>query len=136
MLITVDPADPRPIYAQIVDEVRRALVVGTLLPDDPLPSTRQLAADLRVNPNTVAQAYQELERQNVVYVRRGQGTFARRLVFASTDRSALAAKVAMRAIQDAHRNGLEVGELLAAIKQSGAKKPHTASEPGKRRAGS
>ena len=76
VLVSIAPHDPRPIYLQIVDEVRRALVLDTLAPDDPLPSVRQLAVDLRVNPNTVSQAYRELERQGVVHVRRGQGTFA------------------------------------------------------------
>ena len=75
MQLTINTADPRPIYVQIMDEVRRAIVLDTLRPEDPLPSVRQLAGDLRVNPNTVAQAYRELERSGTVYVRRGQGTF-------------------------------------------------------------
>jgi len=75
IIFHIDPADSRPIYLQIMDEVRRAVVVGTLGPDSPLPSVRQLAADLRVNPNTVQQAYRELEREGLIYVRRGQGTF-------------------------------------------------------------
>jgi GntR family transcriptional regulator len=74
MFVALDSNDPRPIYVQIVDEVRRALVVGDLAADDPLPSVRRLATDLRVNPNTVSQAYRELERDGVVEVRRGQGT--------------------------------------------------------------
>ena len=75
ILITIDPADPRPIYVQITDEIRRGIVLGTLKPDDPLPSVRQLAGRLRVNPNTVQQAYRELERVELIYMRRGQGTF-------------------------------------------------------------
>jgi len=75
LLIAIDETDPRPIYQQIVDEVRRALVLGSLGEEDPLPSVRQLAADLRVNPNTVQQAYRELEREGLVYVRRGLGTY-------------------------------------------------------------
>ncbi|MBA2572572.1 MAG: GntR family transcriptional regulator, partial [Gemmatimonadetes bacterium] len=54
MLLAINTADARPIYVQIMDEVRRGLVLGTLKPEDALPSVRQLAADLRVNPNTVA----------------------------------------------------------------------------------
>ena len=65
----------RPLYLQIMDEVRRALVVGTLRAEDPLPSVRELASQLVVNPRTVLQAYRELEREGVLYVRRGQGTF-------------------------------------------------------------
>src|SRR5688572_12087904 len=75
MLINLDPNDGRPLYLQIMDDVRRAIVVGSLRAEDPLPSVRELAAELVVNPRTVSQAYQELEREGVIYVRRGQGTF-------------------------------------------------------------
>ena len=56
MLIEIQPGDTRPIYLQIMDEIRRAVVIGTLKKDEGLPSVRELAADLRVNPNTVQQA--------------------------------------------------------------------------------
>eukprot|EP01030_Chromulinospumella_sphaerica_P031840 gene31840-32511_t len=77
-----------------MDEVRRALVLGALRPEDPLPSVRQLAGDLRLNPNTVAQAYRELEREGVVYVRRGQGTFVSDLPAAAPEREAIVREVA------------------------------------------
>ena len=75
MKVSISTTDPRPIYLQIMDEIRRALVLGNLKPEDPLPSIRQRASELRVNPNTVTQAYTELEREGIVYVRRGRGTF-------------------------------------------------------------
>jgi len=115
MLISVDPGDSRPIYVQIVDEVRRAMVIGTLSPDAPLPSVRQLAVELRVNPNTVSQAYRELEREGLAYVRRGQGTFVAATSVNGTERRALAAAVAGRALRDAYRNGLTARELIDAI---------------------
>ena len=117
MLISLDPQDTRPIYVQIVDEVRRALVLGTLGPDDPLPSVRDLAVKLRVNPNTVSQAYRELERQGMVYVRRGQGTYATAGQTDGVERRALADGVAQRALHDARRNGLAVDELIDAIRK-------------------
>lgn len=116
MLITVDSNDPRPIYIQIVDEVRRALVLGTLSPDESLPSVRQLAVTLRVNPNTVSQAYRELERQGLAYVRRGQGTFASDPRLDGDDRRTLANEVAARALHDAYRNGVNADELIEAIR--------------------
>ena len=116
MLISLDPQDTRPIYVQIVDEVRRALVLGTLAPDDPLPSVRDLAVKLRVNPNTVSQAYRELERQGMVYVRRGQGTYASPGQSDVVERAALAAAVAQRALHDARRNGLDTADLIDAIR--------------------
>lgn len=116
MLIAVDSNDSRPIYVQIVDEVRRALVLGTLAPEDPLPSVRQLAVELRVNPNTVSQAYRELERRGIAYVKRGQGTFVTEAKLDGNDRRILAAEVAARALRDAHRNGLGSDDLIAAIR--------------------
>ena len=63
MLVNLDPDDGRPLYLQIMDEVRRAVVVGTLRAEDPLPSVRELAGELVVNPRTVSQAYHELSRE-------------------------------------------------------------------------
>jgi GntR family transcriptional regulator len=120
MHVSIDTADPRPLYVQIMDEVRRGVVLGTLAPEDPLPSVRQLAADLRLNPNTVAQAYRELERDGVVYVRRGQGTFVALREGADEDRRALARGVAERALIDAHRHGIGPEELLDAIREAAA----------------
>jgi GntR family transcriptional regulator len=117
MLLAINTADARPIYVQIMDEVRRGLVLGTLKPEDALPSVRQLAGDLRVNPNTVAQAYRELEREGVVYVRRGQGTFITDASTNGTERRALARGVAERALVDAHRNGIGADELVDAIRE-------------------
>ena len=120
MQVSIDPGDARPIYVQIMDEIRRAVVLGTLRPEDPLPSVRQLAVDLRVNPNTVAQAYRELERAGVVYVRRGQGSFVAQVSPGDDDRRALAQGVAERALLEAHRNGLGVEDLIEAIREVAA----------------
>jgi GntR family transcriptional regulator len=116
--VSISTTDARPIYVQIMDEVRRGLVVGTLRPEDPLPSVRQLAAELRLNPNTVAQAYRELEREGVVHVRRGQGTFVSERTSGEEERRALALDVAERALVDAHRHGLGAEELVDAIREA------------------
>jgi GntR family transcriptional regulator len=116
-LIAIDVTDPRPIYVQIVDEVRRAVVVGSLEPGEPIPSVRQLAGELGVNPNTVKQAYQELERLGVTYVERGNGTFVAGGRALREDRAALAVGVAERALRDATRNGLSVSELVDALQR-------------------
>jgi GntR family transcriptional regulator len=129
MAFAIDTADARPIYVQIMDEIRRGLVLGTLRPEDPLPSVRQLSAELRVNPNTVAQAYRELERDGVVYVRRGQGTFVAAVSVNGSERRALAAAVARRALIDAHRNGIGADELVQAIRNEAASAGTTASTP-------
>lgn len=116
MHFAIDPNDPRPLYVQIVDEVRRALVLGHLAADEPLPPVRQLATELRINPNTVSQAYRELERDGVVEVRRGQGTYVVKPSLNGAQRRALVRAVAERALRDAHRAGLTADELIAAIR--------------------
>jgi GntR family transcriptional regulator len=118
LIVNLDPRDARPLYLQIMDEVRRALVVGTLRAEDPVPSVRELASQLVVNPRTVLQAYRELEREGVLYVRRGQGTFVASR--ARADRQALARDVAKRALLEARRNGLGVQELVRTIRQVAA----------------
>jgi GntR family transcriptional regulator len=121
VLITLDPRDRRPLYLQIMDDVRRAIVMGTLRGEDPLPSVRELAAELVVNPRTVSQAYQELEREGVVYMRRGYGTFVSPAVQRNgEERRNLARAVAERALLEARRNGLAVHELVLMIQELAA----------------
>ena len=74
---TVDPADPTPLYAQLDRGIRAAIAAGRLKAGDRLPTVRQLAVDLRINANTVAKVYAELERAGVLATQRGIGTFVR-----------------------------------------------------------
>ena len=122
MLVNIDPNDGRPLYLQIMDEVRRAIVVGTLRAEDPMPSVRELASELVVNPRTVSQAYHELEREGVLYVRRGQGTFVSPAVKrgGGERRRSLVREVAKRALLEARRNGLGAEELVAMIQKLAA----------------
>jgi GntR family transcriptional regulator len=71
----INPSDAAPIWRQIEEGMRRMISLGTLSPGDAVPSVRDLARDLRVNPNTVARAYQRLTDAGVFAVRRGEGTF-------------------------------------------------------------
>jgi GntR family transcriptional regulator len=71
----VQPADPRPIWRQIEEGLRRLLASGFLIPGDPVPSVRELATDLRINPATVSKAYQQLVGAGLLEVRRGDGTY-------------------------------------------------------------
>ncbi len=67
----------KPVYLQLVDQVKAAMASGSLQPGDSLPSIRPLAEDLRVNRNTVAKAYAELENQHVIETITGKGCFVR-----------------------------------------------------------
>ena len=71
----INPSDPTPLYAQLGRAIRFAIVTGKLQIGEQLPTVRRLAVDLRVNANTVAKVYTELERAGVVETRRGVGTF-------------------------------------------------------------
>ncbi len=75
MLFQVNFKSGKPVYLQLVDQVRHAAAAGSLRPNDPLPSIRPLAEQLRVNRNTVAKAYGELESQGVIETVPGKGCF-------------------------------------------------------------
>jgi GntR family transcriptional regulator len=74
-VISIDPRDSTPIYAQIERGLRAAIATGRLKAGDQLPTVRQLAVDLRINANTVARVYADLERRGVLETRRGVGSF-------------------------------------------------------------
>ena len=67
--------DKSPIYLQIIDYIKMDIITGKLQGNDKLPSVREMSATLKVNPNTLQRAYQELERICIVYTQRGTGTF-------------------------------------------------------------
>ena len=71
----VDPRSHVPIYLQIADEIRAAVAAGLYRPGETLPSLRAMAVEVQVNPNTVQRAYDELEREGLVYSQRGRGLF-------------------------------------------------------------
>ena len=74
-MITIDYKDRRPIYEQIVSSIEELAVRGVLEPDSQLPSVRQLAVELSINPNTIQRAYSQLEKTGVIYSVKGKGNF-------------------------------------------------------------
>jgi GntR family transcriptional regulator len=116
MIVVLDSTDPRPIYVQIMDEIRHAIARGSLKVDESLPSVRQLARDLRINPNTVSQAYRELERLGVVEGRPGQGTYVAKARVSAAQQRDLVRTVAARALRDAHRYGLDPEDVIRAMR--------------------
>jgi GntR family transcriptional regulator len=118
MHIVIEPGDPRPVFRQIVDEVQRCIATGILRAEDPLPAVRELARELKINPNTVQQAYRELERSGSAYVRRGVGTFVARIVRASDAKRAMVARqIAGRFLREGFRHGLLASDLMTALQE-------------------
>ena len=74
-IVSVDPGDPTPIYAQLERGLRAAIATNRLRPGDQLPTVRQLAVALKINANTVARVYADLERSGAIETRRGVGSF-------------------------------------------------------------
>lgn len=75
MWFHIDPASGVPVYLQIVGQVKHAVASGLLAPETKLPSIREVATGLTINPNTVAKAYQELEQEGAIVTVKGRGTF-------------------------------------------------------------
>jgi GntR family transcriptional regulator len=114
-LYNVDPSDPTPIYAQLERAIRFAIATERLSVGDRLPTVRQLAVDLRINANTVARVYSELERAGIVETRRGVGTFVCARDYEALprgDRKRELGLLADRFLSDASNLGFSVDEVL------------------------
>lgn len=74
-MFNINITSDKPIYEQIIDNIKELSLKKILKPEDKLPSVRSMASMLSVNPNTVSKAYQELERQKIIHTVRGRGTF-------------------------------------------------------------
>lgn len=111
-MFTLEPSASTPIYRQLMDQVRRYIASGQLKPGDPLPSVRDLAETLTVNPNTVSKAYNLLEHDGVLTRRRGQGM----IVAEPRDTpEALLSPALARLIREARQLGLSRTEVLRLI---------------------
>ena len=118
-LLTIDLRDATPIFAQIEHAIRAAIATGRLRPGDQLPTVRQLAVELKVNANTVARVYADLERAGVLETRRGVGSFIAATapdLARSTEehRRALQAFVT-RVLANADRQGFTVDDVVAGL---------------------
>lgn len=119
MFNQIDPRSPIPLYDQIATRIRVAVAAGDLSPGDSLPSVRQLAKRLRINPATVVQAYRELEREGFVEMRQGAGSFIREVEAPRRKkaRTRQAERLVREMFRQAARLGLDREELAAALKK-------------------
>jgi GntR family transcriptional regulator len=79
MQFRIDNASDRPVYLQIIDQVKRDIALGRLVRDERLPTVRQLAEQLAINPNTIAKAFRQLEQEGIIVTKAGAGAFVANL---------------------------------------------------------
>ena len=117
-LVLLEPRDPTPIYAQLDRGLRAAIATGRLQPGEQLPTVRQLAVELRVNANTVARVYAELERAGVIETRRGVGSFSAAGGADARPADAKARRLrtfVTRVLADAAAAGFSIDDVIAAL---------------------
>ncbi len=107
--ITISFGDPRPLYLQVIEQVKRRVAVGDLPPGTELPSIRELAAGLKISVITVKRAYLELERDGVIATRQGKGSVV-------ADRPGLQASIQESELRDHLKQAVSLGLLLGKSK--------------------
>lgn len=119
MLLRIDTTSSVPVYAQIVEQIKRAIAGGALKTGDSLPSLRDTAVKLRVNPLTVGKAYKQLEQEGLIETRHGLGSFVSAKADVSTD--GFRKDVLVRAVDDllvdAYHLGVPADELRELIEE-------------------
>jgi GntR family transcriptional regulator len=117
MLLRIDPHSSEPIFAQLVFQVKSEIARGGLAAGDRLPSVRELAKDVAINPNTVARAYEALEAEGVIVRRQGAGCFVTGQTSALRvdERRRRLDRLMDRAVTEAFHLGLEGHDLRAAL---------------------
>ena len=119
-MISLDPRDATPIYAQLERGLRAAIATGRLRPGDQLPTVRELAVDLRINANTVARVYAELERAGVIQTKRGVGSFVNATpaqAHPPREHERRLRAFVTRVLADAEGVGFTVDQVIAALDQ-------------------
>ncbi|MHC4064652.1 MAG: GntR family transcriptional regulator [Planctomycetota bacterium] len=114
----IDPQSGVPFYRQIIDQIQFAIADGRLGCGDRLPTVRQLAVDLKINPNTVARAYQELEIKGVVSTQMGTGTFIgdEKIEISELERQRMLDQISTELLSRAASYGLTLSEVLGALR--------------------
>jgi len=120
MLRAIDPKSATPIYRQVMDQISRAVAAGVVAAGDQLPSVRELAAQLLLNPNTVARVYRDLEREGLVETRRGEGTYisANASALREAERRRLVAEQLAVVARDVHAFGLSGTEAVKLFREA------------------
>ena len=125
--VSLDLASGVPVYRQIIDQVTTGMATGSLKPGDQLPTVRQLAVDLAINPNTVVRAYRELEIRGILETQQGTGTFisTRKIKPDEAERERRLDQIITEVVARAGAGGFTVNDLLDrlnALQQSPTKR--------------
>lgn len=116
-LIVINPRDPRPIYLQIKEGLCRLILSGAVKTGERLPSVRELAGQLAINPNTIQRAYRELENDGFIYSISGKGSFAAALDDVDAGRRSAKEREFRAAAQELLRLGTPKADLMAILDQ-------------------
>jgi GntR family transcriptional regulator len=117
MKFYIDPASGVPFYRQIIDQIKYAIARGELRPGDQLPTVRQLAVDLAINPNTVGKAYSQLEILGILQTQQGSGTFIspQKVEVSELERQEKLDTLCREFISSAASYGFTLDELIEAL---------------------
>ncbi len=118
MKFYIDPASGVPFYRQIIDQIKYAIARGELRPGDQLPTVRQLAVDLAINPNTVGKAYSQLEILGILQTQQGSGTFIspQKVEVSELERQEKLDSLCREFITSAASYGFTLNELIEALR--------------------
>ena len=115
-MLQLNYRDGRPIYEQVRDGLRQLLVTGAIQPGEKLPSVRQLASQLAINPNTIQRAYRELEGRGYIYSVAGKGSFAAHMMDVDAGRKAELLKSLSETVKELRFLGVSEEEILNFLK--------------------
>lgn len=112
-MLTINPHSSTPIYQQIIDAVKESVALGIFKEGDKLPTVRELAAQLTINPNTIAKAYQKMEQEGLIITMRSRGTFivSNHLISSEKAQELLMASID-KLIIDAYHMGIKSDDLI------------------------
>ena len=116
-MISINTRDPRPIYLQIKEGLCRLILTGVLTEDEKLPSVRELAGQLAINPNTIQRAYRELELEGFIYSVTGRGSFVAALSQVDEGRKAASMAELRAAAQELMNLGMTRAALIAMLEE-------------------
>ncbi len=117
-MIRIDYQDKRPIYEQVIERLQNLIVRGILKADEKLPSVRNLAIELSINPNTIQRAYVELERMGLIYTVKGKGNYVAENQIWMINEKANALKDLEKALEQIKTLGVSEEEMMDFVKKT------------------